>query len=159
VSTSRRVPSSEPFATKIDRPLPRLDTPLMGVAALQQSHLDEVLEHVNVPSYIIDATGIVRWLNRAARNIVGDVRGRQFTSVVTPEDTLRAREVFARKVVGRAPVTDAGVVLLGADGGLVAVEVSSVPLLDGDRVVGVFGQVNSAVDARPATRSARPTRP
>ena len=146
MSTSRRVPSSEPFATKIDRPLPRLDTPLMGVAALQQSHLDEVLEHVNVPSYIIDATGIVRWLNRAARNIVGDVRGRQFTSVVTPEDTLRAREVFARKVVGRAPVTDAGVVLLGADGGLVAVEVSSVPLLDGDRVVGVFGQVSDLVE-------------
>src|SRR5690349_23046233 len=131
VSTSRRVPSSEPFATEIDRPLPRLDTPLMGVSALQQSHLDEVLEHVNVPSYIIDATGIVRWLNRAARNIVGDVRGRQFTSVVTPEDTLRAREVFARKVVGRAPVTDAGVVLLGADGVLVAMEVSSPPLIVG----------------------------
>jgi PAS domain S-box-containing protein len=105
-----------------------------------------VLEHLNVPSYIIDATGIVRWLNRAARNIVGDVRGRQFTSVVTPEDTLRARELFARKVVGRAPVTDAGVVLLGSDGGLVAVEVSSVPLLDGDRVVGVFGQVSDLVE-------------
>ena len=118
----------------------------MPVSALQEAHLDEVLEHVNVPSYIIDSTGIVRWLNRAARSVVGDVRGRQFTSVVTPEDTLRAREIFARKVVGAAPVTDAGVVLIGADGGLVAVEVSSVPLLDGDRVVGVFGQVSDLIE-------------
>lgn len=118
----------------------------MPVSALQESRLDEVLEHVNVPSYIIDTTGIVRWLNRAARIVVGDVRGRQFTSVVTPEDTLRARELFARKVVGTATVTDAGVSLVGADGNPVAVEVSSVPLRDGDHVVGVFGQVSDLVE-------------
>jgi hypothetical protein len=28
---------------------------------------DEVLEHVNVPSYVIDANGIVRWLNRRTK--------------------------------------------------------------------------------------------
>jgi hypothetical protein len=90
--------------------------PGVAVSALEQLPLDEVLEHVNVPSYIIDAGGVVRWLNRAALNVVGDVHGRQFTSVVTPEDTLRARELFARKVVGTAPVTDARVVVVGADG-------------------------------------------
>jgi PAS domain S-box-containing protein len=123
-----------------------VDTFFVPVSALQESRLDEVLEHVNVPSYIIDTTGIVRWLNRAARIVVGDVRGRQFTSVVTPEDTLRARELFARKVVGTATVTDAGVSLVGADGNPVAVEVSSVPLRDGDHVVGVFGQVSDLVE-------------
>jgi PAS domain S-box-containing protein len=105
-----------------------------------------VLEHVNVPSYVIDATGIVRWLNAAARSIVGDVRGRQFTSAVAPEDTRRARELFARKVIGAAEVTDAGLVILGADGERVSVEISSVPLFRGDHVVGVFGQVATTIE-------------
>lgn len=109
-------------------------------------HVDEVLEHVNVPSYHIDAAGIIRWLNPAAENIVGDVRGRQFTSVVAPEDTRRAKELFARKIVGGAQVTDAAVVVLGADGARVAVEVSSVPLRHGDHVVGVFGQVSELIE-------------
>jgi PAS domain S-box-containing protein len=103
----------------------------MGVA--------EMLEHVNVPSYVIDATGIIRWVNPAAQRIVGDVRGLQFTSVVSPEDTHRARELFARKVVGAAQVTDSNLEVVGADGGRVGLEVSSVPLFRGEHVVGVFG--------------------
>jgi PAS domain S-box-containing protein len=65
--------------------------------------VEAVLEHINVPSYLIDATGVIRWVNPAARSIVGDVRGRQFTSVVAPEEARRARELFARKIVGQAP--------------------------------------------------------
>ena len=110
----------------------------MGVA--------ETLEHVNVPSYVIDATGIIRWVNPAAQRIVGDVQGRQFTSVVSPEDTRRARELFARKVFGAAQVTDSAVAVVGADGGRVGVEVSSVPLFRGEHVVGVFGQVTDLVE-------------
>mgnify|MGYP006354075495 FL=1 len=110
----------------------------MGVA--------ETLEHVNVPSYVIDATGIIRWVNPAAQRIVGDVQGRQFTSVVSPEDTRRARELFARKVVGATQVTDSAVAVVGADGGRVGVEVSSVPLFRGEHVVGVFGQVTDLVE-------------
>jgi len=108
--------------------------------------LDDVLEHVNVPSYVIDTSGVIRWLNAAARNLVGDVRGRQFTSVVASEQTQRARELFARKVVGSAQVTDGGIVVLGQDGERVGVEISSVPLVRGDRVVGVFGQVSDLVE-------------
>ena len=84
----------------------------MPVSALQEMGLEKVLEHVNVPSYVIDTSGVVRWLNPAAERIVGDVRGRQFTSVVAPEDTRRARELFARKVVGAERVTDAGVAIV-----------------------------------------------
>jgi PAS domain S-box-containing protein len=108
--------------------------------------VNDVLEHVNVPSYVIDTAGVIRWLNRAAKAIVGDVRGRQFTSVVAPEETRRARELFARKIVGTATVTDAGVVILGADGSRMAVEVSSVPLRHGEHVVGVFGQVTDLIE-------------
>jgi PAS domain S-box-containing protein len=114
--------------------------------SLDTARLEEALEHVNVPSYHIDAKGIVRWLNAAARSVVGDVRGRQFTSVVAPEDTMRAREIFARKVVGTAKVTDAAVQVLTADGKRLGVEISSVPLYRGDHLIGVFGQVTELIE-------------
>ncbi len=71
---------------------------------------------VGVPSYVLDATGGVRWINAAAERVVGDVRGRHFTSGVR-----------------------------------VAVEISSVPLMSGERVVGVFGlfEGNPDHDAEP----------
>jgi PAS domain S-box-containing protein len=118
----------------------------MPVEVLQSMQMEDVLEHVNVPSYVIDRAGVVRWLNLAARNIVGDVRGRQFTSVVAPEETRRARELFARKVLGTTEVTDAGVAVIGTNGERVATEISSVPLVHGDHVVGVFGQVSKLVE-------------
>ena len=55
---------------------------------------------INVPSYVIDPYGVIRWINTAARDIVGDVRGKQFSSIVPPEDRRRAREVFAQKISG-----------------------------------------------------------
>ena len=113
---------------------------------LDAVRLEQALEHVNVPSYHIDPTGVVRWLNGAARNVVGDVRGWQFTSVVAPEDSRRAKELFARKVIGAAAVTDARVEVVAKDGTRVAVEISSVPVFDGDHLVGVFGQVSDLIE-------------
>jgi PAS domain S-box-containing protein len=104
------------------------------------------LEHLNVPSYVLDRVGVVRWMNAAARALVGDQVGRQFTSVVAPEETRRAREMFARKILGNTEVTDSPVVVLGADDGRVAVEISSVPLRRGEHVVGVFGQVSDVLE-------------
>ena len=108
--------------------------------------VETALERIKIPSYVIDAAGVIRWTNAAAREMVGDVVGRQFTSVVAPEETLRARELFARKVVGSVKVTDAGVVLLDPDGHRISVEISSVPLHDGQHVVGVFGQISEIVE-------------
>jgi PAS domain S-box-containing protein len=113
---------------------------------LDPVHFEELLEHVNVPSYQIDPTGVVRWLNAAARSVVGDVRGAQFTSVVAPEDTRRARELFARKVVGGATVTDAVFDIVTEDGARVTAEISSVPIHQGDHLVGVFGQVSDLIE-------------
>src|SRR6185312_1309913 len=75
--------------------------------------VEDAIERVRVPAYVIDGHGIIRWLNPAARKLVGDVRGRQLTSVV----------------------------VIGADGRRVAIEVSAVPLREGGHVIGVFGQV------------------
>ena len=124
----------------------KAENPGMPASALAGVAVEDMLEHVNVPSYLIDTTGVIRWVNPAARAIVGDVRGRQFTSVVAPEDSRRARELFARKVVGAATVTDASVVVIDADGERVAVEVSSVPLYRGEHVIGVFGQVSDVME-------------
>jgi PAS domain S-box-containing protein len=103
--------------------------------------LPTALESVKVPSYVLDPTGIIRWINPAARRMVGDVRGRQFTSVVAPEEKHRARESFARKIAGTAKVTDVEVSIIDTAGDRVHVEISSVPLLEGHRIVGVFGQI------------------
>jgi PAS domain S-box-containing protein len=103
--------------------------------------LEVALGDVSVPSYVIDVTGVIRWVNPAAERLVGDCRGRQFTSVVAPEDTRRARELFAQKVAGTKKVTDASGVLIDADGDRIEVEISSVPLRRDHRVIGVFGQI------------------
>jgi PAS domain S-box-containing protein len=103
--------------------------------------MEEALTAVNIPSYVIDRSGVIRWLNPAARRYVGDVRGRQFTSVCAPEETRRARELFARKLAGTARVTDAEAALIDVDGDRIVVELSSVALMDGHRCIGVFGQI------------------
>jgi len=111
-----------------------------GLEALD-ADVEAALEHVNVPSYVIDASGIIRWVNPAGRRIVGDVRGRQFTSVVAPEDRRRARDVFAQKIVGNKVVTESTGIILGADGERYVCEVSGVRLTRGGHIVGVFGQI------------------
>ena len=105
--------------------------------------IEDALELVNVPSYVLDTAGVVVWLNPAARRRVGDVRGRQFSSIVAPEDKERSREVFARKVLGSESVTDGEFVVVDRNGDRLTIEVSSVSLLRGKRVVGVFGQITN----------------
>jgi PAS domain S-box-containing protein len=108
--------------------------------------VETALEDVNVPSYVIDRVGVVRWMNRAAQGLVGDQVGRQFTSVVAPEDTRRARDLFARKILGNTDVTDAQVLVVDTAGRHLTVEISSVPLRRGEHVVGVFGQVSDVLE-------------
>jgi PAS domain S-box-containing protein len=110
--------------------------------------LENALDRVNVPSYVIDEHGIIRWVNPAAEELVGDVRGRQFTSVVAPEDTRRAREAFSKHFISAEDV-DAPVNLLDEDGKRFSVEVSSVCLFRGHRVVGVFGQFADVAEEPP----------
>jgi PAS domain S-box-containing protein len=108
--------------------------------------VEGALEGVNVPSYVIDRMGVVRWMNEASRKLVGDQVGQQFTSVVAPEETRRARELFARKVLGNTDVTDAQVAVVDTAGLHLAVEISSVPLRRGEHVIGVFGQVSDVLE-------------
>jgi len=99
------------------------------------------LADVNVPCYVVDRFGVIRWLNPAAEELVGDVRGRQQSSMVAPEYAREARESFTRKVLGTEKSTDGTVVVIDAEGERVQVQISSVPLYDGGRIIGVFGLV------------------
>ena len=109
--------------------------------------VERALAGIPVPSYVLDTDGVVRWINPAAQRLLGDVRGRHFTSVVGPEDQARARALFARKVLGTTAATESGAVLVATDGTRVALEVSAVPLLGGGRVVGVFGLLTDSHEA------------
>ena len=122
----------------------------MAPGLASSGDLEQALHDVGVPSYVLDTTGIVRWINPAAERLLGDVRGRHITSVVAPEDSRRARELFSRKVLGSSPATDATGVLVSTTGTRVAVEISAVPLMSGERVVGVFGLFDGRPEDRPA---------
>jgi PAS domain S-box-containing protein len=99
------------------------------------------LHHVKVPCYFVDRFGVIRWVSRATRELVGDVRGRQQSSVVAPEQAREARESFTRKMLGTERSTDAKVVVIGRNGERTLVEINSVPVEEGGRIVGVFGMV------------------
>jgi PAS domain S-box-containing protein len=108
--------------------------------------VEQALAGIAVPSYVLDTDGVIRWINPAAERLLGDVRGRHFTSIVGPEDRARARELFARKVLGTTAATEASGIFVSADGTRLTLEVSAVPLKGGDRVVGVFGLLSGPLD-------------
>lgn len=109
--------------------------------------IESAIERVRVPAYVIDRHGIIRWLNEAAEKIVGDVRGRQMTSVLAPEERRRGREIFIRNLLGPPHGSDNRGVALTAEGERIAIEVSAVPLKGGDHVIGVFGQIKHVDEA------------
>jgi PAS domain S-box-containing protein len=101
--------------------------------------LTSALQEVTVPAYVIDRTGRVRWLNRAAIETLGDVVGRSWESVVAPDDLQVARAKLAQKLVGSARATEFDLTLLRPDGRRLPVRVSSVPLRESGEITGIFG--------------------
>jgi PAS domain S-box-containing protein len=112
--------------------------PTRQVAILGGS-LDDVLERVRVPAYLVDADGRIRWLNGAARRLVGDCTGRSFLDVIVPRDRSRAEAAFNDKILGRKDATELRLEVRGRRGST-PVEVSSVAVRGrSHRPVGVFG--------------------
>lgn len=107
------------------------------------------LEEMNVPAYAVDRHGIIRWINDAAHRLVGDIRGRQQSSVVVPEQARAAKESFLRKMMGTEQSSENTVVVVEPDGKRVQVEISSCPLREGGRIVGVFGVVRHLHEMAP----------
>jgi PAS domain S-box-containing protein len=106
--------------------------------ALIAPHLPPALEQIDVPAYVIDSEGRIRWLNDAARRIVGHAEGRLFTSVLDPSEVARAREQFHHNLRGEKH-GDFAVDVYSPEGAATTVEISSVALSDGHRAIGMFG--------------------
>jgi DNA-binding NarL/FixJ family response regulator len=92
-----------------------------------------------MPAYILDRDGAVRWLNKAAVEQFGDIRGLRIGQLVEPEFATRARQEFAAKMLGTVQSTEGTVAVRTADGRRVEVDISSTQLLEHGSVVGVFG--------------------
>jgi PAS domain S-box-containing protein len=91
--------------------------------------------------YVADRSGVLRWLNRAGRALVGDATGKGLPHVIAPERLHETREQFARKVIGAAEATSFQTTLVSPAGKRIPVELASVPLREDEDVVGVLGVV------------------
>jgi hypothetical protein len=69
----------------------------MEPLGLDGSALKDALDRLEVPSYVVDVAGIVRWTSTAAKGIFGDQIGKSYLVSIVDEDRARARERFARR--------------------------------------------------------------
>ena len=97
------------------------------------------ISRLTVPAYILDRTGVVRWLNAEALAEFGDLRGKRLGQIVERDYLTLARQEFAAKILGTVDASEGSVALRTADGRRVNVEISSTTLLDQGSIVGVFG--------------------
>ena len=88
-----------PFARTLELAMKEVDR-AMPILRVLGDDVVEALELLNVPSYLIDAAGIVRWLNPAAKTPSAMRPAASSPRSSSPDDTGRARELFAGKVVG-----------------------------------------------------------
>jgi PAS domain S-box-containing protein len=122
-------------------------------ALLNLGNLVDALDRLPLPIFALAKNGVIRYVNRAAKDIAGDVRGQRFLSVVAPESRGVVQDAFTRKIIEGTGYTDYEAVLLRSDGSPVKVEVVSVPFRNDDGTVcGVFGAVSvkPSVDQSPA---------
>jgi DNA-binding CsgD family transcriptional regulator len=115
--------------------------PPSGTIAALGATVDEALSEVQVPAYVLDSNGTIRWLNRRALEVVGDLQGQNFVAALMPDSFDSARVAFARKLVGTEHAADY-TAMLRSPRGPIRGEISSVALHADNRVVGVFGVIH-----------------
>jgi PAS domain S-box-containing protein len=115
------------------------------------------LEEVPLPMYVVDRRGRIRWLNAAGRQLIPGGTGKKIKEVVAPEQVHPTLRHFALRMLGREAFNDHETIVRAPDGRRHEVEISSVPLRRGQRIVGVFGVVRaSEVVDRPSAAKPAP---
>ncbi|MGH3009612.1 MAG: LuxR C-terminal-related transcriptional regulator [Gaiellaceae bacterium] len=117
--------------------------------------IGESLAAINAPAYVLDRDGVIRWMNARAIELFGDHRGSAFTAPVASEAESIARLEFTKKMLRTARTSDYETVLLLRSGERVPAEIHSVSIVDGGKVVGIFGIVEIVERGRP--RQSRPS--
>ncbi len=117
------------------------------------------LEEVAVPMYVVDRRGRIRWLNAAGRALLPGGTGKKLKEVIAPEQVHPTLRHFALRMLGREEFTDHETLLKTPTGQRHEIEISSVPLRSGERIVGVFGVVraNRVLDKPTALTKPAPT--
>jgi DNA-binding CsgD family transcriptional regulator len=97
------------------------------------------LEHVPLPTALVDEDGIIRWQNKTSRALRGSRIGFVFFDFLTPEDRPQARSVFER-ILEEEGAAELAVRALNADGEYVLLDGrwSVVRLRDGRKIVVVL---------------------
>jgi PAS domain S-box-containing protein len=111
----------------------------------------DAIERLPLPVFAVDRYERIRWLNIAARSLVGENTGLPFARVVAPESLPSVRDEFVKKLLGTASSSEYSAHLLRPDGTRIQVEISSVPIVDDGRIVGVFGAARADDREIPAT--------
>lgn len=116
------------------RPSPETDP-----VSLVGEPLLDALELIDLPAYVIDRKGTLRWANKAVLRLIGDRIGHSFLSFVSRDTRQRVNAQFARKVAG-GKATAYSLTVFDSAGRRADLRVHSAPLRRVDReVVGIFG--------------------
>jgi DNA-binding NarL/FixJ family response regulator len=99
----------------------------------------DALEVIDLPAYVIDREGTLRWANKAVSSIIGERVGHSFLSFVSPDTRQYVEAQFGRKVVDGG-ATAYTLTVLDSAGRRAQFRVHSAPLRRNDReIVGLFG--------------------
>jgi PAS domain S-box-containing protein len=123
--------------------------PPSDAAAGLGGDIDSALGEIRVPAGMVDRDGMFVWQNERLREILGDLLGRSVWEVVAPEVQSSDRIHFSKLVLGTARTADHPSVLVGRGGRRLTIEMHSVALRDGRRVVGVFGVADEQPETTP----------
>lgn len=103
--------------------------------------LTATLKEVRVPSIIVGQSGIITWLNDAAREIFGDLEGSALSRIIPADRIEFVQRQLDRKLEHAESVTDYITDVLTRDGRRQTAEISSVTIEDVDCCHAVFGVV------------------
>jgi DNA-binding CsgD family transcriptional regulator len=93
--------------------------------------------------YVLDRRGRILWLNDSGETLLPGGTGRRFTEMLAPDQVHPARVHFALRMFGREKFKDHETAIRTSSGERRYIEISSVPLRKGQRIVGVFGVVRA----------------
>jgi PAS domain S-box-containing protein len=113
--------------------------------------IDAALEDLRVPAFVVDRGARIRYQNRSARELFGNANGRVFFDLLAPESRAAAHMHFNRKLLGTERTSDTERWVPTPQGDAL-VELHSVAIEAGERVVGVFGIASSTPKLRPRRR-------
>jgi PAS domain S-box-containing protein len=101
--------------------------------------IDDAIDALALPAWLVDANGSVLWLNKAALDLAGERRFGHFIAAVAPESRHQVQTSFSRKLLGVDNATQSVVKVIRPNGERMLIEANGVALRSGGKVVGVFG--------------------